>query len=166
MRGLSPLLAALLFLWGSSLYAQTGEPAAEETPEDPSLEGGEERLLADPAQIIGLTLEGAIARFGVPKSVYPVRGLEVWQDDVVFEYEDRDLYVYRDRVWQVGLKTAYGISLGDRRAAALLALEEGYQNDEDHILFPLPVRGWPMTLRININAAGTVSALFVYRSDF
>jgi hypothetical protein len=163
------LLAVLLFIGGSSLAAQTGEPAAVPPVDGAAAESpasGVEELRANPSLIIGLTLEGAIARFGVPKSVYPIRGLEVWQDDVVFEYDDRDLYVYKDRVWQVGLKTAYGISLGDRRAVALLALGEGYQNYDDHILFPLPSRGWPMTLRVNINAAGTVSALFVYRSDF
>ncbi|MDR1373994.1 MAG: hypothetical protein LBJ24_03385 [Treponema sp.] len=165
MRGF--LLPAVLLLFGGALlHAQTGEPVTEGTPEILAAEGGAESFRADPVRIIGLTLEGVIAQFGAPKSVYPVRGLEVWQDDVVFEYEDRDLYVYRDRVWQAGLKTAYGISLGDRRAAALLVLGEGYQNYEDHILFPLPGRGWPMMLRININAAGTVSALFVYRSDF
>jgi hypothetical protein len=166
MRGFFLVPAVLLFLWGSSLYAQAGESPAGGAPAGSSAESGTEELQANPALIVGLTLEGVITRFGAPKLVYPVRGLEVWQDDVVFEYEDRDLYIYKDRVWQVGLKTAYGVSLGDRRAAVLLVLGEGYQNYDDHILFPLPSRSWPMMLRVNVNAAGTVSALFVYRSDF
>ncbi|MDR2021303.1 MAG: hypothetical protein LBQ14_11125 [Treponema sp.] len=164
MKGFFPVLAVLLFL-GGSLPAQTGESPAG-VPAGPSPGSETEGLQANPALIVGLTLEGVIARFGVPRAVHSVRGLEVWQDDVVFEYEDRDLYINKDRVWQVGLKAAYGISLGDRRATALLVLGEGYQNHDDHILFPLPSRGWPMALRINVNAAGTVSALFVYRSDF
>jgi hypothetical protein len=158
-----PVLAALV--WGASLYAQTGDPQLT-TGAEGSVRAGGAELQGSPAPLIGLTLEGAIAQFGAPKSVYPIRGLEAWQDDVVFEYDDRDLYIYKDRVWQVGLKTAYGISLGDRRAAALLALGEGYQHYDDHILFPLPSRSWPLMLRVNVNAAGTVSALFVYRSDF
>jgi hypothetical protein len=166
MRSFFLVPAVLLFLWGSFLYAQAGEPPAEETSVGSPQESGMEGLQVNPTLIIGLTLEGVITRFGTPKSVYPVRGLEVWQDDVVFEYEDWDLYIYKDRVWQVGLKTAYGVSLGDRRAAVLLVLGEGYQNYDDHILFPLPSRSWPMMLRVNVNVAGTVSALFVYRSDF
>jgi hypothetical protein len=120
----------------------------------------------DPSHLVGLTLESVFSRFGVPKSVYALRGLESWQDDVVFEYEDRDLYIYKDRVWQVGLREAYGVALGDHRAAVMLALGEGCRNFEDHILFSLPGGGWPLTLRINLNAAGSVSALFIYRSDF
>jgi hypothetical protein len=121
---------------------------------------------ADPSQLVGMTLESVFSRFGVPKAVYALRGLESWQDDVVFEYEDLDLYIYKDRVWQAGLKEAYGIALGDHRSAAVLALGEGYQNFEDHILFSLPGGGWPLMLRINLNAAGSVSALFIYRSGF
>jgi hypothetical protein len=120
----------------------------------------------DPASLVGLTLESVFSRYGAPRSVYSVRGVEAWQDDVVFEYADQDLYIYKDRVWQVGLKSAYGIALGARRAEVVLVLGEGYQNFEDHILFPLPSRGWPLTLRVNLNAAGTASAFFIYRSDF
>jgi hypothetical protein len=145
LRGIIAVL--VLFCLCLPVYSQT-EPAA------------------DPASFVGLTLAEVLLRFGAPKSVYPVRGVELWQDDVVFEYDDQDLYIYKDRVWQVGLKAVHGISLGDRRAAVLTALGAGYQNFEDHILFPLPSRGWPLTLRINLNLSGSVSAIYIYRSDF
>jgi hypothetical protein len=121
---------------------------------------------SDPALLVGLTLESVFSRYGPPKSVYTVRGLEAWQDDVVFEYDEGDFYVYKDRVWQLGLKSAYGITLGAHRAEVVLVLGEGDQNFDDHILYSLPSRSWPLTLRVNLNAAGTVSALFIYRSDF
>jgi hypothetical protein len=145
------LTALLLVLPGfSALWAQA--PASA--------------LPADPASVIGLSLENLLARFGVPRTVYAVRGNEEWQDDVVFSYEEADFYVYKDRVWQIGLKTAYGIRLGDPRPAVSLTLGEGAEDFEDHVLLSLPSKGWPLALRVNLNDSGLVSALFVYRPDF
>jgi hypothetical protein len=107
-----------------------------------------------------------ISQFGIPKSVYALRGLEEWQDDVVFSYAQGDFYVYKDRVWQLGLNEAYDIKIGDPRGRVLLLLGERSRNFEDHCLFPLPSRGWPLELRINFDNTETVSALFVYRPDF
>jgi hypothetical protein len=120
----------------------------------------------DPAQVVGLTLESVYARYGVPESVYAVRGAEEWQDDVVFVYQDWDLYVYQDRVWQVGLKSALGISLGDSAGMAFLLLGEGVQTFEGYLLYSLPPRSWPLQLRLDIDGAGKVTAIYIYRSDF
>jgi hypothetical protein len=147
------LAALMLILPGiSALWAQA--PA------------GEAVLPADPASLIGLNLEDLLVRFGVPRTVYAARGNEEWQDDVVFSYEGADFYVYKDRVWQIGMKAAYGVRLGDPRPAVSLTLGEGAEEFEDHILLPLPSKGWPLALRVNLNESGLVSALFVYRSDF
>jgi hypothetical protein len=121
---------------------------------------------ADPVALIGLTLEDIIARFGAPKSVHAVRGLEPWQDDVIFVYEDRELYLYKDRVWQVGLNSAYGVNVGDSRSVLPLLLGEDIQAFEDYSLFVLPSRGWPLTIRCNVGPSGAISAIFIYRSDF
>ncbi|MDR0876806.1 MAG: hypothetical protein LBN21_02045, partial [Treponema sp.] len=59
----------------------------------------------DLSELIGLTLAEVLDRFGAPESVYAVRGVETWQDDVVFMYPDRDLYIYKDRVWQLGVSS-------------------------------------------------------------
>ncbi|MDR0623003.1 MAG: hypothetical protein LBG10_01060 [Treponema sp.] len=120
----------------------------------------------DPAALIGLNLENLLSRFGVPRTVYAARGHEEWQDDVVFVYEEADFYVYKDRVWQISLKAAYGIRLGDPRSAVILTLGEEAEDFEDHILLVLPSKGWPLTFRVNVNGSGFISALFVYRSDF
>jgi hypothetical protein len=121
---------------------------------------------ADPGSFIGLTLDKLLARFGTPKSVYAVRGAEEWQDDVVFLYDEGDFYVYKDRVWQVKLKAAYKVRIGDPKPAALLALEGELVDAGSYIIKNLPAKGWPLALRINLDSSGFVSGIFVYRSDF
>ena len=120
----------------------------------------------DPSALIGLTLAEALSRFGRPRVVYPVRGLEEWQDDVVFVYGEGDFYVYRDRVWQIRLGEAYGVRTGDPRPAVSLTLGEAAEDFEDHIVLSLPSRGWPLAFRVNLDASGFASALYVYRPGF
>ena len=121
---------------------------------------------AQPHSFVGMKLEELIDRYGPPKTVYAARGSESWQDDVVFEYDQGDFYIYRDRVWQVGLTSVYGIALGDPKPAALLVLGDRAEDRGNYMLFPLPDGGWPLMLRINFSDAGLVSAIFIYRPDF
>jgi hypothetical protein len=129
-------------------------------------EGPPAAVEGDPAALIGLSLEALLARFGAPQAVYPVRGLEPWQDDVVFAYGAGDFYIYRDRVWQLGLQAVYGVKVGDPRGIVSLVFGEGLEEGEERILCPLFGWNWPLALRFNIGAAGTVSAIYIYRSDF
>ena len=121
---------------------------------------------AQPHSFVGMKLEELIDRYGPPKTVYAARGSESWQDDVVFEYDQGDFYIYRGRVWQVGLTSVYGIALGDPKPAALLVLGDRAEDRGNYMLFPLPDGGWPLMLRINFSDAGLVSAIFIYRPDF
>jgi hypothetical protein len=120
----------------------------------------------EPADFIGLTLQQLLDRYGAPQSVYAVRGLEEWQDDVVFVYGAGDFYIFKDRVWQLGLKSAYKIKSGDSRQVALLVFGEDTEDNGDHIIQVLKGRNWPMKLRCNFDSAGKVTGLFIYRSDF
>jgi hypothetical protein len=124
----------------------------------------------DPLPFLGMKLDELMGRFGPPGAVYAVRGNEEWQDDVVFVYSEGDFYIAKDRVWQVALKSAYGISLGDPKQAALLIMSaiSGDESRErgDHALAPLSGGVWQRMLRVNFNGAGLVSAIFVYRADF
>jgi hypothetical protein len=120
----------------------------------------------DPAQLVGLTLAAVYERCGVPESVYAVRGAEEWQDDVVFVYKDWDLYIYKDRVWQVGLKSVMGISLGDSSGMAFLMLGEQVQSLDGYLLYSLPPRAWPLQLRFDLDGEGKITAIYVYRADF
>ena len=120
----------------------------------------------EPHSFVGMTLSGLIGRFGPPDEVRAARGAEVWQDDVVFVYPAGEFYVYKDRVWQVSLAAAYGLSLGDPKPAALLVLGNEAVDMGNYLFYPLPAAAWPMTMRVIFSDAGIVTAIFVYRSDF
>ena len=119
----------------------------------------------DPASFIGCTLEELIGRFGAPRSVYAVRGLHEWDDDVVFVYDEGDFYIIKDRVWQVGLSYAYLIRVGDSRAAVHLSFGQSLNSGENFAIFPLGWHSWPLGLRFNFDSTGRVTAIFIYRSD-
>ena len=126
-----------------------------------SQQGGSDDIVSN----IGLRLEDLFMRFGAPRTVHAARGDEDWQDDVVFVYSEWDFYIYRDRVWQIGLKSGYGVKIGDAKAAALLALADKAQDKGDYLLYPITGGVWPLSLRVNFNA-GRISGIFVYRTDF
>ena len=155
-RGLLPVL---FFLGLSLLQAQGGSDGAGSM----SITGDKD----NPVSFIGMKLEELIGRFGVPLLVYPARGREEWQDDVVFVYEQGNFYIYRDRIWQVGLKEAGGVKLGDPRAVVLLVLgSPGGETRGDSVFYPLNDGAWPLVLRIDFDSDGRVKAIFIYRSDF
>ena len=132
----------------------------------PQSPGQDTPFTGDPLSLVGLRVSELINRFGHPQAVYASRGQEVWQDDVVFVYSEGDFYIFRDRVWQLGLKSAYGVSVGDSKPVVSLTLGEQAVDRGDHILMPLPSGGWPMMLRVSFNAAGRVEGIFVYRPDY
>jgi len=115
---------------------------------------------------IGMKLTDVIERFGPPRAVAAARGVELWQDDVVFLYTGVDFFIYIDRVWQVRFNTTHGVSNGDPKAAVLLTLGDKAQDKGDHALLQAAGRDWPLTVRVNFNDAGQVSAIFLYRPDF
>ena len=121
---------------------------------------------ADPVSFVGLTLEELIRDFGVPQSVHAARGLEEWQDDVVFVYDQRDFYLYKDRVWKLGLRALRGINTGDPRGVVSLVLGSGVETRGDSVFYPLNDRSWPLMLRYDFDSAGRVEAIFIYRTDF
>ena len=120
----------------------------------------------DPASYIGLTLDELIRRFGVPRSVYAARGLEEWQDDVVFVYDEGDFYIFKDRVWQLGLKAVRGINAGDSRAVVSLVLGSAAEYRGNSVFYSLNEGSWPLMLRCDFNSAGKAQVIFIYRTDF
>jgi len=124
----------------------------------------------NPVSFIGMKLDELIQNFGMPNSVYPVRGKEVWQDDVVFVYDQGDFYIFKDRVWQAGLKEVRGIKAGDPRGLVSLIMgsASGFTEAEprgDSVLYSLNEGAWPMTLRFDFDSAARVKAIFIYRTD-
>jgi hypothetical protein len=119
----------------------------------------------EPFSFIGMKLDELVKRFGPPQTVFSARGSETWQDDVVFVYDEGDFYIYLDRVWQVGVKSVYGIKTGDAKTVVMLVLGEGVQDRGDHLVYPFYDLAWPLSLRVNFGA-DRISAIFVYRSDY
>jgi hypothetical protein len=156
-------ICAAFFLLSQVIFAQKNPAITAQPPQNTPAEG--EKAIDDPAALIGATLNGLFTGLGAPKSVYPVRGLAVWQDDVVFVYDDGEFFIYGNRVWQIKVRSAYGIKEGDPKAQAVLALGQG-RDFEGHCLYPLPSKVWPITLRINWDASERIQAIYIYRSDF
>ena len=62
----------------------------------------------DIPSLIGMDLASAIEGLGAPQEAYAIRGEELWQDDVVFYYEQHlYLFWFRNRIWQVRLDSRY-----------------------------------------------------------
>ena len=116
--------------------------------------------------IIGMNLDELLARFGTPRSVYAVRGLEEWQDDVVFVYDHGDYYVFKDRVWQAGFKSAVGIKTGDTRAVVSLILGPGIVSLGDSLFLPVDEGNWPLMLRFDFDREEKIRGIYIYRTDF
>jgi hypothetical protein len=116
---------------------------------------------------VGLTLKEVFAYYGQPDAVHTVRGAEEWQDDVVFVYDSLklDVYIYKDRVWQVCVQSALGLKKGDRKAAALLALAGGIEEQDGYLLYNYPNTVWPKYARFNLDAAGRITTIYIYRPD-
>ncbi|MCL2764715.1 MAG: hypothetical protein FWD40_05480 [Treponema sp.] len=146
----------LLFLLSLPLPAQN-QPVYEGLDNDEQL------------SFVGMMMVDLISRFGSPRSVIAERGHELWQDDVVFQYNGADFYIFRDRVWQVRLASTHGISNGDRKSVVLLVLGDSAEDRDDHLLLPISGRDWPLMMRINFNnpgSTGQVTAIYIYRPDF
>ena len=122
--------------------------------------------VADPVSLVGLTLDDLIRRFGAPRSVYAARGLEQWQDDVVFVYDQGDFYVYKNRVWQAGFKAARGIKAGDSRAAVSMILGSKAEGRGNSLFCSLDEQSWPLMMRCDFDKDGRVQMIYIYRSDF
>jgi hypothetical protein len=155
----SPRLFFLAFCLclAAQVYAQDSPFAADAAKDDPSA-------------LVGMTLSDMFAKYGVPQTVYVSRGVETWQDDAVFVYPAPyggiECYVYKDRIWQVGVKSALGVKIGDSRTAAALVLGENRQDFDNCALYPLAPKAWLLTLRLNFDANGKIQAIFIYRPDF
>ncbi|MDR1149540.1 MAG: hypothetical protein LBK66_13010, partial [Spirochaetaceae bacterium] len=88
----------------------------------------------NPVDFIGMSVTELFENFGSPAAVYASRGIEIWQDDVVFEYTGVDFYIYKDKVWQLSLDSGRGINMGDPRAAVLLVLGETARDKNSYIV--------------------------------
>ncbi len=120
----------------------------------------------EPVDWVGLTLAQVLETFGVPDSVFVVRGPEEWQDDVVFRYKGLDLYVFRDRIWQVRSDMFQGLRSGDSRESVLALLGEPLLRLDSSFIYQLGGKTWPLRLRVRFDQSGSIADLYLFRADF
>ncbi|RKX79024.1 MAG: hypothetical protein DRP87_04555 [Spirochaetes bacterium] len=121
--------------------------------------------------LLGLDPAEALKKLGPPAEVFPLRGDEESQDDVVFYY-DNHLYLfwYNNRVWQVRLDRRFegaiaGISMGDSKEKIIDILGKPFYCDSESCIFLLPDKGYPVRARLFFNSDSLYDA-YIYRSDF
>ena len=121
--------------------------------------------------LLGMTLAAAMAEFGAPEEVFPLRGRKAWEDDVVFYYPDHSyLFWFRNRVWQVRVDRRFsgsilGLKMGESRNKVRDVLGAPFHTGNDSEIFILPDRGFPVRARLFF-AADELSDVYVYRGDF
>jgi hypothetical protein len=123
------------------------------------------------APYLGLGLADALTRFGAPDTVFAVRGIEAWQDDVVFSYASGfSLFWFGDRLWQIRFAvpyagSVYGLSLGDPADKVFSLLGEPFEAPEGALVYRLPYQGYPVRLRLVVKE-GRLADAYLYRADF
>jgi len=122
--------------------------------------------VGEPADLVGLTLSQVLETFGVPDSVFAVRGPEEWQDDVVFRFKGLELYLFRDRVWQARSDTAQGLRSGDFQEKVLALLGEPLLRLDSSFVYQLGGKAWPLRLRVRFDQMGSIADLYLYRADY
>ncbi len=130
-----------------------------------------QKLQEAPIKLIGMTLQELLVTFGVPLSVTAVRGIEPWQDDIVFNYRNGlSFYIYKDRVWKIRISSGYrqpfmGLVLGSSVDMAVTLFGLPKVQDSQYAEWIVPFENWPMRLRALTDADGKIVTLFLYRSD-
>ncbi len=124
----------------------------------------------DLSALIGLTLEEAYQSLGVPLEVYPLRGTDPGQDDVVFYYP-RHLYLFwfQNRVWQARTDgryqgTVFSVRMGAPRQRVLEVMGRPFQEFEDSLVFHIEDRGYPVQARFYFENE-RLSDVYCFRGD-
>ena len=126
---------------------------------------------ADPTRLIGLDLKSALSTLGVPQAVFPFRGDDETQDNVVFYYSDYlYLFWYQNRVWQVRCDRRFahpvlGLALGMPRETIVRTFPRLLTANGDSLYFDVDETQYPIRVRL-VFADGALSDVYVYRSDF
>jgi hypothetical protein len=125
----------------------------------------------DPLELIGLDPVSALEVHGAPREVFPFRGVEEPQDNVVFFYPDFTyLFWFKNRVWQVRCDkrfngTLFGLRLGMSREEAKSEIGRIQIEQGDSLYFDVIEATYPIRVRL-VFADGILSDVYVYRSDF
>jgi hypothetical protein len=159
------VLAFLVLLSGGATLSAQNAPSPS-----PLIRQGSS-YFDEPSAFIGIGLATAWENFGVPESVYSVRGDAAWQDDVVFQYGvGVSLFWFQGRVWQVRMNGAYaypvrGLYLKDPQSKLAALFGQPLLTLENSYVYALPLRAYPLRLRAVVKD-GVVTDIYLYRADF
>ncbi|QEN06946.1 hypothetical protein EXM22_02665 [Oceanispirochaeta crateris] len=164
------LISSLLCLFFSSLslFAQTEGAALTEVPDARELTARENLILL--TDYLGMSLEEAVEKMGMPDSLFSVRGPSEGQDSVVFLYEKSLSLYWADRhVWQLRVdkeffSTDMPLFFGMSREESVRLLGPPDLEKEDFSIYKLPQRGYPVACALYFDEG--LADLYIYRSDF
>jgi hypothetical protein len=131
-----------------------------------------------PDELLGLTPEEAYQKMGVPIEIFPMRGENEWQDDVVF-YHDNHVYLFwfKNRVWQFRADkrfegTILGLKIGLNRKAVNKMFGKPFKKNDFSEIYLNPKgitryeTGFPVRLKIFYDENNMTSDIYIYRGDF
>jgi hypothetical protein len=130
---------------------------------------------SDPLSQIGLTLHDLFESSRIPDEVFPNRGVEEREDNVVFYYsEGVYFFLYENRVWQVRYdryfsETFYTLKLGMSRTQVLSnSLEKELLplvSGEDYLTFQISDSPYPVRMKLYF-VDELLDDFYLYRADF
>ena len=126
---------------------------------------------SDPVSFIGIDLPTAVSILGLPQQMFTYRGSDASRDAVVFYYASHEyLFWFNYRVWQVRFDkratgNVLGVTLGMTQDQVHLAAPRSYQEVGDSLYFDIEGLAFPVKARL-VFAAGVLSDVYIYRSDF
>jgi len=160
---LGSLLMAFAALWPGVLFG------AESAHDNPGTAPKPRQF--DPLPLLGMDPSSALPAFGPPREIFPFRGAEEGEDNVVFFYDDY-LYIFwfRSRVWQVRFDRRFdgevlGLSLGMTREQVERASTRALISAGDSLYFDVAGAGYPVRVRLVFDS-DALSDIYVYRSDY
>lgn len=123
-------------------------------------------------EYLGFTMQNIWDTFGVPAEVFPFRGEDEWQDNVVFYYPNHVyLFLFDNRVWQIRIDSRYEknitgtIKMGTSKDTILRRLGEAFYEDSESCMYILPDHGVPVRMRLFFKD-DTLNDVYIYRGDF
>ena len=131
--------------------------------------------LQEPLSILGNEIENIFESEILPSAIYPNRGIESDEDNVVFYYSNGFyLFLFDNRVWQIRfdqtfkeeiLKIKMGILrseiLSEKLDAGLIPISTG----EDFVTFEIIDSPYPVRMKLYFTD-DKLDDLYIYRADF
>ena len=134
--------------------------------------------VSSPDEILGLTPAEAYQKMGAPFEIFPMRGENEWQDDVVFYYSNHVyLFWFKNRVWQFRADkrfegTILGLKIGLSRKEVNKMIGKPFKNNDSSEVYLNPKNitryetGFPVRMKVFYDDDNMTTDIYIYRGDF